>query len=124
MSKDDAISIMNNFSLNEETGSLSIFFSLHLKINETTYYERNRDVILNRAKYYYEYNKGLLREKAKNKYRELSEEEKNIRREYGRNRYHNMSKEKKQRLKEYQRNYREAKNQHKALLSSNDESNN
>ena len=38
-----------------------------------TYYERNRDVILNRAKYYYDNNIELLREKARNKYRELSE---------------------------------------------------
>ena len=37
-------------------------------------------VILNRAKDYYENNKELLRERAKNKYRELSEEEKNIKR--------------------------------------------
>ena len=29
-------------------------------MSETTYYERNRDVILNRAKYYYENNKELL----------------------------------------------------------------
>ena len=38
--------------------------------------------------------KRELREKAKNKYRELSEEEKNIKGEHGRNRYHNMSEEK------------------------------
>ena len=75
----------------------------------TSYYKRNRDVILNRAKDYYEDDKELLRERRKNKYRELSDEEKNIKREYGRNRYHNMSEEKKQRLKKYQRNYREAK---------------
>ena len=42
----------------------------------TICYERKRDVILNRAKDYYENNKELLRKKAKNKYRELSEEEK------------------------------------------------
>ena len=53
--------------------------------------------------------KDELREKAKNKYRELSEEEKDIKREYGRNRYNNMSEEKKQRLKEYQINYCETK---------------
>ena len=35
-------------------------------MSETTYYERNRDVILNRAKDYYENNKELLRERAKN----------------------------------------------------------
>ena len=52
-------------------------------MSETTYYERNRDVILNRAKDYYENNKELLRGRAKNKYRELSEDEKNIKREYG-----------------------------------------
>ena len=47
-------------------------------MSETTYYERNRDVILNRAKDYYKTNKELLRERdrAKNKYRKLSEEEK------------------------------------------------
>ena len=50
-------------------------------------------MILNRAKDYYENNKEILRERerAKNKYTELSEEEKNIKREYGKNRY--MSKE-------------------------------
>ena len=42
----------------------------------TTYYQRNREVILNRAKDYYENKKQLLRERAKNKCRELSEEEK------------------------------------------------
>ena len=39
----------------------------------TTYYERNREVILNRAIDYFENNKKLLRERAKNKYRELPE---------------------------------------------------
>ena len=60
-------------------------------MSETTYYKRNREAILNRAKEYYENNKEILREKARNKYRELPEEEKNIKREYERNRYHNMS---------------------------------
>ena len=45
-------------------------------MSETTYYQRKREVILNREKDYYENNKELLRERAKNKYRELSEEEK------------------------------------------------
>ena len=43
-------------------------------MSETTYYQRNREVILNRAKHYYENNKELLRERVKNKYRALSEE--------------------------------------------------
>ena len=49
-------------------------------MSKTTYHQRNREVILSRAKDYYEDNKE--RERAKNKYRELSEEQKNIKREY------------------------------------------
>ena len=45
-------------------------------MSETTYYQRNREVILNIAKDYYENKKELLRERAKNEYRELSEKEK------------------------------------------------
>ena len=74
-----------------------------------TYYQKNRDVILNRAKDYYENDKERLREQAIDKYRNFSEEDKDKRREHGKNRYYNMSEEKKQRLKEYKKNYREAK---------------
>ena len=42
-----------------------------------TYYQKNRDVILNRAKGYYENDKERLREQARDKYRNLSEEEQN-----------------------------------------------
>ena len=41
-----------------------------------TYYQRNREVILNRAKDYYETDKERLREKARGKYRNLSKEDK------------------------------------------------
>ena len=41
-----------------------------------TYYPRNRDVILNRANDYYENDKERLREQARDKYRNLSEEKK------------------------------------------------
>ena len=77
-------------------------------MSETTYYQRNREVMLNRANEYYQNNKVVLREKSRNKYRELSKDKQNIKREYGRNRYYNMSEEDKQRLKEYQKNYRES----------------
>ena len=40
--------------------------------------------------------KERLKEQARDKYRNLSEEEKNKKRDYGRNRYRNMSEEKKQ----------------------------
>ena len=46
----------------------------------TTYYQRNRETILNKAKEYYENDKERSKENARNKYRELSEE-KNIKRE-------------------------------------------
>ena len=49
---------------------------------DLTYYQRNRDVILNRAKDYYENDKERLREQARVKYRNISEEEKNKKREY------------------------------------------
>ena len=48
----------------------------------TTYYQRNKDVMLNRTKDYYKNNKERLREPAKNKYKNLAEEEKNKKREY------------------------------------------
>ena len=51
-----------------------------------------------------------LKKQARDKCRNLSEDDKNKKREYGKNRYHNMSEEKKQELKEYQRKYYEAKN--------------
>ena len=74
-----------------------ITFLLYIKISEKTdltYYQKNRDVILNRAKDYYENDKERLREQARDKYRNLSEEEKNKKREYGRNRYCNIPKKK------------------------------
>ena len=74
-----------------------------------TYYQKNRDVLLNRAKDYYENDKESLRKQAREKCRDLSDEEKHKKREYGKNRYHNMSEEKKTRLREYQKNYRKAK---------------
>ena len=51
-------------------------------------------MILNRAKYYYENDKERLREQARDKYRNLPEEEKNLKREYGKNRYINIPEEK------------------------------
>ena len=76
---------------------------------DLTYYLKNKDLTLNKAKDYYKNNKERLREQARNKYITLSEEEKNKKREYGKNRYRGMSEEKKQRLKEYQKNYYETK---------------
>ena len=83
---------------------------LYIKDSGTTYYQRNREVILNRAKYYYENNKELSREREQKVNIENYLKKKKILRE-------SMEKtdiiiclkKKKQRLKEYQKNYREAK---------------
>ena len=50
-------------------------------MNETTYHQRNRDVILSRAKSYYKNDKERFRDNARDKYRNLSEEGKNKKRE-------------------------------------------
>ena len=55
------------------------FFIIDNKIIESadlTYHQRIRDVIINRTKDYYEIDKERLREQARNKYRNLSDEEK------------------------------------------------
>ena len=85
MSKNDAISIMNNSNLVDKK-CVFLFFFLYIKmriflINEN-YYQRNREIILNRAKDYYENDKERLREQTWDKYRNLPEEEKNKKREY------------------------------------------
>ena len=50
---------------------------------DLTYYQKNWDAVLSKAKDYYKNNKEGLREQARGKYRNLSEEEKNKEREYG-----------------------------------------
>ena len=50
-------------------------------MNNTNYYQRNREIILNRAKDYYKNDKERLRQQARDKYRNLSEEDKK-RRDY------------------------------------------
>ena len=50
------------------------------KSTALTYYQKNRDVILNRAKDYYENDKERLRKQVGDKYRNLSKEEKNKKR--------------------------------------------
>ena len=74
--------------------------------------QKNRNVILNRAKDYYENDKERLRKQARDKYKNLSEEEKNKERERERESMEKtdtaMCLKKKQRLKEYQKSYCEA----------------
>ena len=52
-------------------------------MDHTTYYQRNRDKALNKAKEYYKNNNARLEKQARDKYRNLFEENKNKLREYG-----------------------------------------
>ena len=58
MSKDNAINIMENCNLNEKMDyykfflSYVKFFLLYIKMGETTYYQKIREKVLNRAKDY------------------------------------------------------------------------
>ena len=52
-------------------------------MDNPTYYQRNTEIVLNRAKDYYENNKERLREEERKKYRNVSKEDKNKKREYG-----------------------------------------
>ena len=78
-------------------------------MSDTIYYQRNRDVILNRATDYYEKIKKDWKSKQKINAETYLKKTKTKRENMEKNRYHNMSEEKKQKLKEYQKNYREAK---------------
>ena len=84
-------------------------------MNNTTYYQRNREIILPRAKNYDKNNKEKLREQTRDKYRDLSEEEKIKKRECGKTDTITCLK-KKNKLKEYQKNYREAKKVNNKLI--------
>ena len=63
------------------------FFLLYIKTSEIadlTYYQKNRNVILNKAKDSYKNSKERLKEQARDKYRSLSGEEKIKRENTGR----------------------------------------
>ena len=52
-------------------------------MNNTTYYQRSRDMVLSKAKDYYKNNNERLKKQARDKYRNLYEEDKKKKREYG-----------------------------------------
>ena len=70
-----------------------------------TYYQKNGDVILKKARD--KYNKPEVKIKKimyeKNKYRNITEEQKNKRTDCERNRYRNMTEEEKEKRREYAR---------------------
>ena len=79
------------------------------KDKNLTYYQKNKEAKLNKAKGYYKNNKERIREQARGKFRNLFEEEKYIKREYGKNRYY-MSEEKKTKTKRISKELLQYKN--------------
>ena len=80
MSKREAMKLMTNSNLIDKKGILYIYiyiFFHYIKMDNTTYFQRNKEIMLNRGKDYYENDKERLREQARNKYRNFSEEDKN-----------------------------------------------
>ena len=74
------------------------------KINNPTYYQKNKGEVLNKAEDYYQNDKERFREQASNKYQNLLEEKKQKLREQKRKKYRNLPEEKKQKLREQTRN--------------------
>ena len=76
--------------------------SVECNFNELTYYQKSSDVILNRAKGYYENDKERFREQARDEYIKKKWKDRIWKKQIPQY----MSEEKEQRLKEYQKNYR------------------
>ena len=83
MGKGEAKKLMNNSNLIDKKDVLLKKKYFVYKMDNTTYYQRNRDIALNKAKEYYKNNNERLKKQARDKYRSLSEEDKNKKREYG-----------------------------------------
>ena len=82
-------------------------------MDNSTYYQKNRDIILKRAKDYYYNNIEAIRKNMRGKYKILSEEEKEkikiCQNNYREKMKNNISEEKREKMKEYQKNYRKKK---------------
>ena len=68
-----------------------------------TYYQKNRDMVLNKAREYYKNNRELLKERVRNRYNSLTEDKKQKLKDY---------------QKECQKKYREAKKLNKIITPS------
>ena len=55
-----------------------------------TYYQRNKELVISKAKEFYKNNKDKLSKQAREKYQGLPEEEKDKNRTYRINKYHTM----------------------------------
>ena len=87
MSKDDAISIMPNSNLTDKKDVLYFFFIIYKKLvngiplsatlmKKLIFKKKKKLEIVNRAEDYYKNDKEILKEQARDKYKNLSEEKK------------------------------------------------
>ena len=80
-------------------------------MENSTYYQKNGDIILKRAEVYYYDNIEAIRKNMRDKYKNLSEEEKEkikiYKKNYRKKMKNNISEEKMEKMREYRKNYRE-----------------
>ena len=69
--------IKNQSSMKNKYVYIFLVYVKMSEISNLSCYQKNKDLILNKAKYFYKDNKERQREQARDKYRSLSEEEKN-----------------------------------------------
>ena len=80
-------------------------------MSKTNYYQKNRDIILKRAKEYYRNNplaeeqKKRISHYQKEYQKNMTDEQKQRYREAKKHKYHNMTDKQKQKEKDYQKNY-------------------
>ena len=75
-------------------------------------------MLLNRSKEYYINNRELIRERARNKYKALTEDKKQKMKDYQKQYRENMTDEQKQKSIEYPKKYREAKKLNNKIAAS------
>ena len=79
----------------------------------STYYQKNGDILLKRAKDYYYINIDAIRKNMRGKYKNLSEEDQEkmekYQKNYSKKMKNNISEEKREKMREYQKNYRTKK---------------
>ena len=93
-----------------------IYFFVH--VNTSYYFFNRQELLQKKATKYHIKNQNILKENAKNKYRNLSEKEKKEKRKYGRNRYRNMTEAEKNKLKNIEETSRCQKNKQIIFLYS------
>ena len=80
--------------------------------------KKSKNIISNRSKEYYINNRELIRERARNKYKSLTEDKKQKMIDCQKQYRENMTDEQKQKSREYQKKYRETKKLNNKIAAS------